>query len=237
MCHRARAGQRRVLAMLAVLGAARGAVRAAARGSGARLPCAARGGRAFARAMGGRMPPAGAPSSGYFSDSGTSPNRSARCVKAVADHGRAREITAVLHESPSARAGNLSLWLGVCQTGRTSVRRRSPEGPGCYPGPSSFQRAAWARLLLARLVRVNFATARARPRRQDVGGRNLRIGEAINRTGLRTMAFAWRSRYSAFAASCCAAAAGAASCAAFLAALGVGEELHHVPEMRGCGQK
>lgn len=87
---------------------------------------------------------------------------------------------AVLHESPSERAKNLSVLSGPWETARTSVCRRSPEGPGRYPGPSSLRRAAWERLLLGHLAQVNFPTARALPQRHDARAKKLRIGEAIN---------------------------------------------------------
>jgi hypothetical protein len=87
---------------------------------------------------------------------------------------------AVLHESPSERAENLSVLPGPWETARTSVCRRSPEGPGSDPGPSFFPRAAWERLLLAHLAQVNFPTARALPQRHDARAKKLRIGEAIN---------------------------------------------------------
>lgn len=76
----------------------------------------------------------------------------------------AGEPEAVVHESPGERAENLSSLVGVCETGRTSVCRRSPESPGRNPGLSSFRRAAWARSLPPPPAPVNFPAARARLR-------------------------------------------------------------------------
>ena len=87
---------------------------------------------------------------------------------------------AVLHESPSERAGKLSSVLGACETGRASACCRAPEGPGRNPGPSFFRRAAWVRFLPLPLALENFPAVLAHRRRHDVRGRNLRIGEAIN---------------------------------------------------------
>jgi hypothetical protein len=87
---------------------------------------------------------------------------------------------AVLHESPSERAGKLSSVLGACETGRASARCRAPEGPGSHPGPSFFRRAAWARFLSLPLALENFLAAHPRRRLHDVRDRNLRIEEAIN---------------------------------------------------------
>ena len=87
---------------------------------------------------------------------------------------------AVLHESPSERAGNLSSVLGACETGRASACCRAPEGPGSHPGPSFFRRAACARSLSLPLALENFLAALARRRHYDEKGRNLRIGETIN---------------------------------------------------------
>ena len=87
---------------------------------------------------------------------------------------------AVLHESPCERAEKLSPRRGSCETHRASVCCRAPEGPGSYPGLSLFRRAACRRSLRLRSAPANFPAARARPRRYDVSGGNLRIDEAIN---------------------------------------------------------
>src|ERR1700712_2825560 len=105
---------------------------------------------------------------------------------------------AFLHASPNERAGNLSSMAGACETGRTSACCRTPEGPGSHPGPSFFQRAAWARFLPPPLALENFPAVLARRRRYDVRGRNLRIGEAINSArsrggGARSCGERWRS--------------------------------------------
>jgi len=87
---------------------------------------------------------------------------------------------AVLHESPGKRTGNLSWLLGICDIGRTSVCCRSPEGPGCDPGPSFFRCAACRRSLPGALVQAKFSAAHAGPPGPDERGRNLRIGLAVN---------------------------------------------------------
>ena len=92
----------------------------------------------------------------------------------------AGEPEAVVHASPGEHAENLSSLVGACETGRTSVCRRSPESPGRNPGLSSFRRAAWARSLPPPHAPVNFLAARAAPGRHDVRVINLRIREAIN---------------------------------------------------------
>src|SRR5512132_3270378 len=116
-------------------------------------------------------------------------------VEALGAHAAANLPEAVLHESPCERAEKLSPRRGSCETNRASVCCRVPESPGSSPGLSLFRRAACRRSLGSARAPANFPAARARPRRYDVSGGNLRIGEAINRLwmDLRTRASARRS--------------------------------------------
>src|SRR5512132_4439891 len=102
-------------------------------------------------------------------------------VEALGAHAAANLPEAVLHESPCERAEKLSPRRGSCETNRASVCCRVPESPGSSPGLSLFRRAACRRSLGSARAPANFPAARARPRRYDVSGGNLRIGEAINR--------------------------------------------------------
>src|SRR5512132_862405 len=101
-------------------------------------------------------------------------------VEALGAHAAANLPEAVLHESPCERAEKLSPRRGSCETNRASVCCRVPESPGSSPGLSLFRRAACRRSLGSARAPANFPAARARPRRYDVSGGNLRIGEAIN---------------------------------------------------------
>lgn len=105
-------------------------------------------------------------------------------VEALGAHAAANLPEAVLHESPCERAEKLSPRRGSCETNRASVCCRVPESPGSSPGLSLFRRAACRRSLGSARAPANFPAARARPRRYDVSGGNLRIGEAINRRQL-----------------------------------------------------
>src|SRR5512132_2449638 len=101
-------------------------------------------------------------------------------VEALGAHAAANLPEAVLHESPCERAEKLSPRRGSCETNRASVCCRVPESPGSSPGLSLFRRAACRRSLGSARAPANFPAARARPRRYDVSGGNLRIGESIN---------------------------------------------------------
>lgn len=119
-------------------------------------------------------------------------------VEALGAHAAANLPEAVLHESPCERAEKLSPRRGSCETNRASVCCRVPESPGSSPGLSLFRRAACRRSLGSARAPANFPAARARPRRYDVSGGNLRIGEAINSPlqkaamGRRMTADPWR---------------------------------------------